>query len=171
MDSVNGVLFFCPNSVNGGLLVDRVRLAETVKVGWRREERNVRTRGNKESGDEMRQAVTTEMLLTAVMAATPARKESALLVLRGEAAVADASGPMLGRRGMPEPYVGLKEVAEFAGVSKRSVKRWGVPARKFGGRLRFRLTEVAAYLESGEFKARLEELRASREARPGDSEP
>jgi hypothetical protein len=113
----------------------------------------------------MKQNVTTEMLLAAMMAATPARKADALLVLRGEASVvagSGGSGPG-GRTGL-EAYVGLRDVAAFLNVSARSVKRWRVPEHKLGGRTRFRLSEVAKYMESEEFSARLVELREEREA-------
>lgn len=86
----------------------------------------------------MKQNATTEMLLAAMMAATPERKKDALLVLRGEASVADGGrGAGAGARRGLEPFVGIREVAEFLNVSARSVKRWRVPGHKLGGRCCF----------------------------------
>ena len=99
-------------------------------------------------------------LLAAVVAAPVERKKDALLVLRGEAEVA-SSVPSPETVG-PEPYLTLKECARRLGVSACSLWRWGVPGHELGGRRRFRVSEVAAYLESEEFKATAERLRAER---------
>ena len=40
--------------------------------------------------------------------------------------------------------------------------RWGVPGHELGGRRRFRLSEVVAYLESDAFKRRAVELKEER---------
>ena len=99
----------------------------------------------------------TNELLAAVVAANAEGKAAALAVLRGE----PAAGSGRGRREI-EPYVGLKDVAGFLGVSARSVWRWRVPGHKLGSRTRFKLSEVGAYLESAAFKARTEELKEVR---------
>lgn len=100
---------------------------------------------------------TTE-LLTALATASDERKEAALRVLRGEAAVADPSesGATI------EPFLTLREVGRRLGVSPCSLWRWKIPGHEMGGRRRFRLGEISAYLESDAFKARAEELRAER---------
>jgi hypothetical protein len=102
-------------------------------------------------------------LLAAVVRATDERKQSALRVLRGEPGTDGRGQRAEGKR--PECYVGLQEVAEFLGVSARSVWRWRVPGHKLGSRTRFRLSEVAAYLETKEFRQTMEELKAERDAR------
>ena len=114
------------------------------------------------SGDRRMKDITSE-LLAAVVAANAERKTAALAVLRGEADLA-ARVPCStgGQRGHVEPYVGLRDVAEFLKVSSRSVWRWRVPGHKLGSRTRFRLSEVAAYLESDEFRRRTAELRDQR---------
>ena len=112
----------------------------------------MRVTGNDLTGD----------LLAAVVAAPPERKEAALLLLRGEAEIV-ASGPAATPPG-PEPYVTLKECAKRLGVSACSLWRWEVPGHELGGRRKFRVSEVAAYLESEEFRERAEALREERKA-------
>lgn len=52
-----------------------------------------------------------------------------------------------------EPWVGVDAVARHLGVGRDSIYRWierrGLPARKVGRLLRFRLSEVDAWVESG----------------------
>jgi hypothetical protein len=104
----------------------------------------------------------TSSLLAAVVAATPERKESALLVLRGDAVAARGPSSARGYGVQAEAYVGLRDVAGFLGVSTRSVRRWGVPGHKLGSRTRYRLSEVAGYVESDAFRERVEELKVER---------
>ena len=53
---------------------------------------------------------------------------------------------------MKEPWVGVEEVAAHLGVGKDSVYRWveskGLPARRVGRLLRFRLGEVDGWVET-----------------------
>ena len=64
--------------------------------------------------------------------------------------------------GEPERYMTLREVGRKLGISPCSLWRWGVPGHALGGRRRFRLSEVEAYLHSSEFERRAEELRKQR---------
>jgi len=98
----------------------------------------------------------TSDFLAALLAAPEDRRAEALRVLRGDT---ERNAPA--DRG-PEPYLTLREVGRRLGVSPCSLWRWQVPGHELGGRRRFRLSEVAAYLESGEFKTLAEELKRSR---------
>lgn len=100
-------------------------------------------------------------LLAAVVAATPERKREALRVLKGEAPPVDTE---IIRRcsGLAEPYLSLREVGRRLGVSVCSLWRWGVPGHELGGRRRFRMSEIEAYLASDVFKKRAENLKEDR---------
>jgi len=99
---------------------------------------------------------TTSDFLTALLAAPEDRRAEALRVLRGDT---ERNAPA--ERG-PEPYLTLREVGRRLGVSPCSLWRWQVPGHELGGRRRFRLSEVAAYLESAEFKRRADVLKLKR---------
>ena len=94
--------------------------------------------------------------MQAALVAPEERRTEALRVLRGEAGQKVESDPG------PEPYLTLREIGRRLGVSPCSLWRWQVPGHELGGRRRFRLSEVQAYLESDEFKERADELRAER---------
>ena len=94
-------------------------------------------------------------LLAAVVGATDERKVAALRVLRGDPEV---SGQRSENRNT-EAFLTLKESAKRLGVSACSLWRWGVPGHELGGRRKFRLTEVEAYLQSDEFRRRAAKLR------------
>ena len=97
----------------------------------------------------------TNELLQALLTATDEEKRAALRALRGETtdnAEADE----------PEPYLTLREVGRQLMISPCSLWRWGVPGHELGGRRRFRMSEVQAYLESKEFKKRAEALKQER---------
>ena len=97
-------------------------------------------------------------LLTLLATSSQERKVAALRVLRGEAGLADpANGAVT-----VEPFLTLREIGRRVGVSPCSLWRWGVPGHELGGRRRFRLSEVVAYLESDAFKRRTEELKEER---------
>jgi excisionase family DNA binding protein len=53
----------------------------------------------------------------------------------------------------PEPLLTARQVAELLGFSAATVVDWAeadkIPSFKVGGRLRFRLSEVEAWLEEG----------------------
>ena len=105
----------------------------------------------------------TSDLLAAVLAATPDRKAAALRVLRGE----DGAGGGEKRNALPERFVTQRELVKMLGVSAISLWRWKVPGHELGGRRRFRVSEVLAYLETPEFKARAEELKVKRKEMRG----
>lgn len=96
--------------------------------------------------------------MAAVLAATPDRKAMALRVLRGE----DGGGGGEKKNALPERFVTQRELVKMLGVSAISLWRWKVPGHELGGRRRFRVSEVMAYLESPEFKALAEELKVMR---------
>lgn len=98
-----------------------------------------------------------EELMQVALGAADDRKREALRVLRGEVPGSEWGGTK--GRLVVESYVGLREVSEFLGVSRRSVWRWQVPCHRLGTRTRFRLSEVAAYVESAAYQKRLEELK------------
>ena len=101
----------------------------------------------------------TNEVLVALLAATPDQKAAALKFLRGDADGGRGAGK---GRVVVEGYVGLRDVSEFLGVSRRSVWRWQVPSHRLGTRTRFRLSEVAAYVESEAYRKRLDVLKAGR---------
>lgn len=98
-----------------------------------------------------------EELMTAAMAATPDRRREALLLLRGETPAVQSGPPNAVTQ--VEPYLRLKEVAARLGVDPSTLWRWAVPGHELGGQRRFRLSEVAAYLESDAFQRRSAALR------------
>ena len=62
----------------------------------------------------------------------------------------------------PERYMTLKAVGNALGISSCTLWRWGVPGHDLGGRRRFRISEVQAYLESKAMKTRAAELKQDR---------
>ena len=99
----------------------------------------------------------TNDLLAAVLAATPERKAAALKTLRGEDGAYDC-----GRAAAPERFVTQRELSKTLGVSVPTLWRYRVPKHELGGRPRFRVSEVLAYLESPAFQSLAEVLRAER---------
>jgi hypothetical protein len=97
----------------------------------------------------------TEELITAAVTATDEKKAAALRVLRGESEAAGLRPEI----GVPEVFVTLKECGRRLGLSACSLWRWGVPGHELGGRRKFRMTEVEAYLQSKEFKRKAAGLR------------
>ena len=99
---------------------------------------------------------TTDEFLQVLLSASPERKTAAMRVLRGQAVAVDP------RDGPPEPYLSLRETARHLSVSACTLWRWRIPGHAFGGRHRYRLSEVRAYLEGEDFKRRRAALRAER---------
>jgi predicted DNA-binding transcriptional regulator AlpA len=110
-----------------------------------------------------------EDLMQAAMAAPADRRREALHVLRGQQTLlAEAISPV---QTSPEPYLTLRETAKRMGMSTVTLWRWKIPGHELGGRPRFRISEVEAYLQSDEFKRRVSVLRAiRRERRAGEAD-
>lgn len=101
-------------------------------------------------------------LLTAVVGATDERKQAALRALRG-----DPEPERSTVRGGAEPFLTLKESAKRLGVSACSLWRWGVPGHDLGGRRKFRMTEIEAYLQSDAFRRKAAQLREDEQEKRG----
>jgi hypothetical protein len=100
---------------------------------------------------------TMEVLIQAILAAPEDRKAAALRVLRGEAEREARRQEADGRN--TESFLTLKECGRRLGVSACSLWRWRVPGHELGGRPKFRMSEVEAYLQSDAFRKRAAELR------------
>jgi hypothetical protein len=103
----------------------------------------------------------TEEIMQAAFSATDDRKREALKVLKGEPSSADAE-TLRRCSGQAEPFLTLQEVGRRLNVSACSLWRWACPGHQLGGRRRFRMSEVEAYLASNDFKKRAEELKEER---------
>jgi hypothetical protein len=103
----------------------------------------------------------TEELITAAVTATDEKKAAALRILRGECRLADDE-PQRPLAGQAEPYLTLRECGRRLGLSACSLWRWGVPGHELGGRRKFRMTEVEAYLQSKEFRRKAAGLRKAK---------
>ena len=100
-------------------------------------------------------------LLQALLAASDVKRQAALRLLRGETDEGAESG-------QAEPYLTLREIGRQLNISPCSLWRWDVPGHELGGRRRFRMSEVEAYLESDVFRRRVDELRRERGASAGE---
>lgn len=99
-----------------------------------------------------------EEFFQAALAAPPAVREQAMRVLRGKAEVQDAGT----RVQSMEPYLTLRDLSLALGISTTTLWRWEIPGHAFGGRPRYRLSEVQEYLRSESFARRTAALRAAR---------
>lgn len=102
----------------------------------------------------------TEELMQAALTAPDDLKVRALRVLRGLQQAAPVERDT-------EKYLTLKECARRLGVSACSLWRWQVPGHELGGRPKFRLSEIEAYLQTDAFRRRAAELREQDRARRG----
>lgn len=93
-----------------------------------------------------------EFLITA-LAASDEQIAAALRVLQGKDT---------GEHVTTEPYLTLKEVGRKLNLHPSTLWRWDVPGHSLGGRKRFRLSDILAYLESSKFRTRVNKLRADR---------
>ena len=98
----------------------------------------------------------TNDLLKALVTATDEQRLEALRILRGKERQENPAIPEC------EPFLTLKDIGKRLGVSPCSLWRWGVPGHQLGGRRRFRLSEVIAYLDSPAFRQKAEELKRER---------
>ncbi len=99
-----------------------------------------------------------EEFLQIMLAASEAKKEAAIRVLRGHAIAID---PGSQPRSF-EPLLSRAEAARRLGVTPQTLRNWKVPASSVPGRNRFRLSQIEAYLSSNEFQRRRAALRAAR---------
>lgn len=102
-----------------------------------------------------------ERLLEAALVSPPHRREAALRVLLGEVEPVSPNTPFQRH----EPYLTLRGLSRATGFSTSSLWRWRVPGVSFGGRQRYRLSDVQKYLGSSDFERRLATLRAERHVR------
>jgi predicted DNA-binding transcriptional regulator AlpA len=102
-----------------------------------------------------------EDLVQAALNASSQRREDALQVLRGQLSTVDPHDQAL----TSEPYITLRQVAKRLGFSTATLFRWRVPRHALGGRPRYRLSEVEAYLKTDAFQRRVAALRAERKGR------
>jgi hypothetical protein len=103
----------------------------------------------------------TEELMTTVLTATNDRKIAALRILQGNGHHAD-NQLHRSMAGQAEPFLTLRECGRRLGLSACSLWRWGVPGHELGGRRKFRMTEVEAYLQSEEFRRKVAGLRKAK---------
>jgi predicted DNA-binding transcriptional regulator AlpA len=101
-----------------------------------------------------------EELMQAALTAPDDLKARALRVLRGVQQAAPVERDT-------ERFLTLKECAKRLGVSSCSLWRWQVPGHELGGRPKFRMSEIEAYLASDTFRRRAAELREQDRARRG----
>ena len=97
-------------------------------------------------------------LVEAAAKAPPQARHAALLVLRGQAELADPRAVALAN----EPYLTLGELARRLKVSRITLWRWQIPGHDLGGHPLFRLSEIKTYLQSEAFQRRQAALRAGR---------
>jgi predicted DNA-binding transcriptional regulator AlpA len=109
-------------------------------------------------------AISSEFL-NAAMAATPARLTEALAVLKGETRPTPASQPTA-----REPFVTLEALSKITGIGRITLWRYNVPGHKHAGRMRYRASEVLAYLESPEFQTTVKALKMNNWKRPTSEE-
>ncbi len=103
------------------------------------------------------QALSAEFL-AAAMAAKPEHLKEALAVLKGVTRPAPVPpAPMTVR----EPFVTLEALAEATGIGRITLWRYSVPGHTHAGRTRYRVSEVLAYLETPEFQATVQTLKAN----------
>jgi len=98
----------------------------------------------------------TNDILQALLHATDEQKHAALQALRGVRILPEPD---------IEPYMTLRQVARKLNFDPSTLWRWGIPKRSLGGRARFLLSEVRAYIESPECRQRAKLLQLERAAR------
>lgn len=91
-------------------------------------------------------------LVRVAMSAPNERRQEALRLLQGQLPT-------------PEPYLTLRELSRRLGFAESSLRRWRIPGHDLGGTVRYRLSEVDAYLRTEDHLRRLAALRAERRLR------
>ena len=97
-------------------------------------------------------------LLRAILEASEEQRRKALAVLQGQDK--GAAG-----KGSPEPFLTLVQLAETLNFDPSTLWRWQIPGHRLGGKPRYLLSEVNAYLDIEEFQRRVEDLRRERALR------
>ncbi|MBN1270183.1 MAG: helix-turn-helix domain-containing protein [Kiritimatiellae bacterium] len=90
------------------------------------------------------------------MSATDEQREAALRLLQGQ---------LVSPEPIIEPYLTLKAAARKLNLHPSTLWRWGVPKHDLGGRPRFLISEIQAYLQSDEFKRKATALQIHRRDR------
>ncbi len=109
-------------------------------------------------------AISSEFL-AAAMAATPARLTEALAILKGDNRPEQAAKPVA-----HEPFVTLEALSKITNIGRITLWRYNVPGHKHAGRMRYRVSEVLAFLESPQFQTVVAALRANGWKRPTAAE-
>jgi hypothetical protein len=103
--------------------------------------------------------------LAAAMAATPARLTDALAILKGDDRLVQTAKPVA-----HEPFVTLEALSKITGIGRITLWRYNVPGHKHAGRMRYRVSECLAFLESPQFQTVVAALRKNGWKRPTAAE-
>lgn len=103
--------------------------------------------------------------LAAAMAAPSDRLAAALAVLKGDNRPEQAAKPVV-----HEKFVSLQRLQEVTGIGRITLWRYNVPGHRHAGRMRYRVSEVLAFLESPQFQTVVAALRANGWKRPTAAE-
>jgi len=109
-------------------------------------------------------AISSEFL-AAAMAATPARLQEALAVLKGDNRPEQTAKPVV-----YEKFVTLEALSKITGISRISLWRYAIPGYRLAGRMKYRTSEVLAYLESPQFQHAVKALKSNGWKRPSVAE-
>ena len=101
-------------------------------------------------------------LIAAAVVAPPELQIKATKMLRG---TRDAETQVV------EPWLTRVELGRETNLHPATLWRWKVPGVDLGGRLRFKRSEVEAYLKSPEFEKRTVELRQDRKEKLSEKKP
>ncbi len=97
----------------------------------------------------------TNDLLQAILSASDVRKAQALKVLKGEPEEDQPTRES-------DPFVPLREIARMLCVHETTLRRWRVPSLHMGRCRRCQLSEVIAFLNSDDFRLRVQHLKEER---------
>jgi hypothetical protein len=96
--------------------------------------------------------------LAAAMAAKPEHLKEALAVLKGMPRPASVPSATVIVR---EPFVTLEALSKATGIGRITLWRYNVPGHTHAGRMRYRVSEVLAYLDSPMFKKTVQALKTN----------